>query len=540
MAKVDETRFEQSLASVPVLLGNPTKGNEIVTAVKIWLDEHGFEEGSPNRAALGAALSLGGFRGGINLFKSNAETELRHCRRAVLLAQRSIGGKDDAQTRQLAAQYKDFQKPQLKTTLEGLYQQWKDARRPLYVALLKENTQANQMKDTVRRQDLLREAVIKTQQALDQCPDINKAKGGHAAYCLFVAPEYFFAKPTPGGQADQEMGMVRQLDEEAKVRIEVFIQKLSKAHPGMILVPGSVAWKKSLARDLETYLRHKRLLKPESVPAEVAEVGALLRYQLKAPRLQKAVQTVQQQKVNAQAGYKAAPGGVRCDQGPYCASCNGYRGHNLASKCSFCTGNLVMRPGDWFYCNGCRQFTRAVAAGETQCGFCGQMLGRLGLSKPETLALLNDPKAQEMSRNTAYVYLDGRRYLKYHKQAGFHEVLSQGDRNVFVPGKKQPTACVDNLWFGVEICFDHAAGALKTPADGILCKPADVHVILSACVMNQDANLYTRVGGWVVHASSNFAYNRVAQRTAGGWKGSTPFIPPGGAVPNVDLYRIWL
>src|SRR5262249_59976085 len=77
-------------------------------------------------------------------------------------------------------------------------------------------------------------------------------------HSLFVAPEYLFANPI--AEPDHRVCDERQVDQTRKVGIECFIQSLSERYKGMILIPGSVAWKKALERDEDMYVKNKRTL----------------------------------------------------------------------------------------------------------------------------------------------------------------------------------------------------------------------------------------------------------------------------------------
>jgi hypothetical protein len=167
----------------------------------------------------------------------------------------------------------------------------------------------------------------------------------------------------------------------------------------------------------------------------------------------------------------------------------------------------------------------------SKCSVCGRVLERFGETVQNKLDLLGAGTATEMARNTAYVWLNQKRYLKYHKQAGFHEVLTRFDKVIFVPGKGQPIADIFGLKIGLEICFDHASGALKETGPKACSDKPTFHVILSAKVKFKDANQYVRDNGWIVHASSDLSFNSVLQKGK-----NAPETPK--SFGNVDVYDL--
>jgi hypothetical protein len=129
-----------------------------------------------------------------------------------------------------------------------------------------------------------------------------------------------------------------------------------------------------------------------------------------------------------------------------------------------------------------------------------------------------DPNVPEyMARNTAYVLLDGKVLLKYHKQGDFHEVLI-GKDTVHIPGKLDgrfqvtPTSPAQRtINFGLEVCLDHV---FQTTGKEIAhLGKVDVHIISSAQVPTEQDKLATTNAGYVVHACSNKEFSGVKGRT---------------------------
>jgi hypothetical protein len=150
-----------------------------------------------------------------------------------------------------------------------------------------------------------------------------------------------------------------------------------------------------------------------------------------------------------------------------------------------------------------------------------------------------------LASNVAYMFNDGRPVGVYYKRADFHEVLPGYAREdtVYVPGVKPGRATVGGINFGIEICLDHAYGALHH-APTVTGEPPRIHLVCSASVEFETANLLVREGGYLMHASS------VAERTyicrwLKGWQfAETPAEIPIGAgllrmgVIELDLHGL--
>jgi predicted amidohydrolase len=120
-------------------------------------------------------------------------------------------------------------------------------------------------------------------------------------------------------------------------------------------------------------------------------------------------------------------------------------------------------------------------------------------------------------RNTAYVFYDGSRLLKYHKRglSGTTGETSQTRDFLleFAPGSRSGafTLALDGIQLkcGIEICVDHGTSdpGLLSLLEG---KSLDLHFIVSDHVASSNKNHYAvRNGGLVVHASSDPGYTGV-------------------------------
>ncbi len=143
-----------------------------------------------------------------------------------------------------------------------------------------------------------------------------------------------------------------------------------------------------------------------------------------------------------------------------------------------------------------------------------------------------------MARNTAYVLYAGGLRLKYHKNGDFHEVLD-GAQTIHIPGTYSGAAPVGNLVFGLEICLDHAIGILQ-PDGGPFGRP-HLHVISSAAVQRISQHTVTRPGGYLLSPCCNDAWSGVwRHRPDGSFTRLASFrtVPIGG--DPLRFYQIYL
>lgn len=256
---------------------------------------------------------------------------------------------------------------------------------------------------------------------------------------IFVAPEYFFAKRMSSENIVYNMGpadtVSRSLEEKQKDLLLKHLQNLSKQHKGMLIIPGTIAWKKKLSKSIR--------------------------------RKAKAVLNV----VRRQLGEGIRGGGI--DRQPTIAR-------------------------------------NAIAA-----------LGRRPrLARIPTVpdidakkARLDDTDYKYMMRNTAFVLLDGKILVKYHKMGDFHEAIHD-DETIFIPGVKAVSIKIGTMFFGFEICLDHDISILQralAPTDTI----PDIHIISSARVSPDTGHMHIKQGGYCLHASDHEAFSGVWFRDPG-------------------------
>lgn len=272
---------------------------------------------------------------------------------------------------------------------------------------------------------------------------------------IVTAPEYFFAS-----SADKRY---RHYSESEKDNILESIKKLSSANPGVLIIPGTIAW-------------HQPAQDP----------------------------VVRSDSSLSSSSYAPVP----------CRS-------NVISEQKFFENNdrigKQVSKNDYYNYNKEFADTRAMVAKERM------TMGQQGLTcydrnvtsegnyaiQEEYKRALSNPQYLHLAYNSAYFFLNGRQKHQYDKVAGFEEA-SLSSVNVYTSTNSSPIVKIDNIRFGIEICFDHNRGVLKqfyaNHAGYIhsdITTPPDVHLILSAYVENNHDNICVKNNGYFVHSSSN-------------------------------------
>lgn len=112
MSKADLDRFTATLDNLTSEnIAGFTLGTRVKTAIAEWLRKNP----GTTKLHLGGKIGLGGVR----IFKDDATTNLRHLRRAVLLAYRTIGGGNDAGMAAVKTRTQNFDKQKLRAELES-------------------------------------------------------------------------------------------------------------------------------------------------------------------------------------------------------------------------------------------------------------------------------------------------------------------------------------------------------------------------------------------------------------------------------------
>lgn len=137
-----------------------------------------------------------------------------------------------------------------------------------------------------------------------------------------------------------------------------------------------------------------------------------------------------------------------------------------------------------------------------------------GLFAKQKMLYRQDPGAQYVAYNTAYIFFGAQTY-KYHKMNDFSE-LEKGDQNtVFIPGSVRGIYDVGGFRIGIEICGDHDTGMLN--------QEVDIHIVTSALVTRKNDNVKAKNGGLFVHAASSHAE---AHKVFRGAQGAPQLVEP--------------
>lgn len=251
-------------------------------------------------------------------------------------------------------------------------------------------------------------------------------------YMLFTAPEYLFAY-------SDKQHLITESNKQGLVRS---LAVLSKDVPLMILMPGSIAWKKPLIRG--------------DTSSRIEKFEARMH-------------------LNAEAQMHQAPDYV-------------FRTINSET-------DLTRR---------LKQFDEREDILEHRKRQI-QLATDMSLQRMRKNALAS-PERCYLARNTAYAFHDGKEVGRYHKRADFHEVFpDESDEKfvLFMPGgggnNHRDRFTVGPIRFGLEICADHEVGYLSS-AKG---PQPHVHVVLSAKVRFNPTHAAAAQNGYVVHACSD-------------------------------------
>lgn len=379
----------------------------------------------------------------------------------------------------------------------------------MVVALWNRDTQKKQMGTNPERIQQLKAAVSACDIQFARILKANQAIRG-----VFVAPEYYFAGDKAGiGQAGGGFHE-RCIDETAKDFLVAEMRTLSRKFPKVLLIPGTIAWSKSLQRapgqeykrDPQTNLRTNVL---KTTPDRITNVGQTLQASINAGGTVGGLLPTELLRTKVRKELAAA-------------SPNG-----LVSP---------MAVG---------QAVRAIMH-QPKAGVDTELLNRFGTTAGmyrtvgdqfDTWNLIQNGTATHIMKNTAFLYLNGQIRFKYNKRNDFHESVSDTGQTVFCPGAKSGFTTIEGIDIGLEICLDHAVGQLQNtplPPSGV----PMLHILTSAAV--QPNHPRVRTGGYFIHASSVPAWATVSQWTAGGWADAEFLEQKTIGGDPLDLYKITL
>ncbi len=239
-----------------------------------------------------------------------------------------------------------------------------------------------------------------------------------ACAAFFVAPEYYFASPKMGKWSDsQDRFRGRPIEQRDKETLQAQLLKLSEQYPDIVLVPGTIAWRKPLDRPAGETLKKN--------PVTGLRTGIAKTTDRRAKNVVR---------LGASTDHT---GGLRKAAPP------------LVDAIDDCINNDFYNLGT--------DFNNLVAGGKPAADAFWELVDDVLYDKPFLKQLITDynlpascystiPRitkkataaggaATHMMRNTAYLLYGGRVRFKYNKMGDFHECI--GDRStVFVSGDK--------------------------------------------------------------------------------------------------------
>ena len=266
---------------------------------------------------------------------------------------------------------------------------------------------------------------------------------------LFVAPEYYFAASDSA----------HAIPQNAKQTIVGMLQVLSGRFSNLVLVPGTIAWKKPvLRRGPEVFQRNTTNLKERGRMEKFLERSKTA-IDDHAALIPHAVDLWIADRVRDADGDRSE---IRRLQGP-----------------------------DY------RRVRTQILEDE------------LDLRRQATSRMITNLQQQQdrcyIARNTAYAFRAGREVARYHKRGDYFEVFPSESDNGYViyepgggPEGPGDRFTVESVKFGVEVCLDHQLGFLSQHGGYY----PDVQVIMSAAAQFIPDHAFVTHGGYIVHASS--------------------------------------
>lgn len=274
---------------------------------------------------------------------------------------------------------------------------------------------------------------------------------------LFVAPEYYFAFSD----------VAHAISQAAKDDLVARLRVLSTNYPSLILIPGTIAWKKPVVRrGMERYRRDPTT----GLRTTTAKTSSRL--------------TKFEQRVKYESLASVALAEHTADR----EIAELLRNTNLTSSQRTEYSSTAYRTETIQI-----HLRRAVR---------NRQVALEGMQK----RMDEDPDRCFVARNTLYAFYEGREVARYHKRGNFNEVVaSESDRGfvIFEPGGGPEAAGdrfdIEGVSFAVEVCVDHTTGYLSQLSR----HQPDVQIIVSAAVQLVPQHVHARRGCFVVHASSD-------------------------------------
>jgi hypothetical protein len=330
--------------------------------------------------------------------------------------------------------------------------------------------------DAMRRLSTIRSAVGLTDRMIKQ----SNFEASGLIKGIFVAPEYAFAARLAGfvgPNSGKTRG--RSLHAHAHDRLVRELSTLSAMFPRILIIPGTIAWKAPLTEaELERRLGY--YFAREKNPPKLQD-DVLLR------------------------ALKVAWKRCTTDDLLYnCFQIDKYKadfGSDMPTR-AVTDPELAMYQTDhpeWY--------KHMVTVAESLVRWEGSaavlnLAAQQALDRFAVDRLFDDAASNitHMMSNAAYAFLNGKIVFSYNKQSNWQEEI--GDPTVvFAPGGRTGVTQIEEMWFGLEVCRDHAFGTLRQQLRSG--RELDVQIVLSDYVDVRPENVVVRKKGYFVHASTN-------------------------------------
>lgn len=150
--------------------------------------------------------------------------------------------------------------------------------------------------------------------------------------------------------------------------------------------------------------------------------------------------------------------------------------------------------------------------------------------------VLAKPKADSYrAYNSVQAFLGGEAVIKtpYVKNWDFKETEGASvEKLMYVPGSQAGTRTILGFDFGIEVCFDHANGALKGSKTDV-----DFHIVVSDWVNTTESKMAMKNGGYFIHASTKPKETTVCYRNS---SGTISTLKLNGGKAAQDSLAYWL
>jgi hypothetical protein len=360
----------------------------------------------------------------------------------------------------------------------------------LNVALWSRATDKRQFDINEKRLEDLREALGACQSFFARVGKGQNVRG------LFVAPEYFFAA-TNAGLADRSFHLRGVIETEKDYIVQQLLAISKKPEfRGVLIIPGTIAWWKSLDRTPDQNFKRDPATNERTRQLK-ADISADGRKRSVSNAIDKA------RRAGAGTGCRIATETLR----------QRVRESKLPRTTPYPADKKPPNPManlqdvDW---DVAVEVDR-VLQDDTQLALYGpiNLLARGNPSTLDSYNLLQAGTAERVLKNTAFVFLDGKIVFKYNKMNDFHEALSGDGKLIFCPGSKPGFTTINGIDVGLEICLDHAVGALQKSLTLANAPSVHLHIVTSASVEWFPAMI--KDNGYYIHASSERGNTAVAQ-----------------------------